>query len=157
MNKEGVVMREIDQTKPVLVTGGTGYVASWIIKRLLEEGIIVNATVRDPSNIQKVERLKALAGASAGQLKLFKSDLLDNGSFDEPMQDCELVIHTASPFFITGIKNPEEELIRPAKEGTRNVLESAKRNPTVKRVVLTSSVAAIYGDNVDIAFPTDTR
>ena len=144
-------MREIDKTKPVLVTGGTGYVASWIIKMLLEEGISVNATVRDPSNIQKVEHLKALAKASAGQLKLFKSDLLDTGSFDEPMRDCELVIHTASPFFITGIKNPEEELIRPAKEGTRNVLESAKRNPTVKRVVLTSSVAATYGDNVDIA------
>ncbi len=143
-------MREIDKNKPVLVTGGTGYVASWIIKMLLEEGIIVNATVRDPSNIQKVEHLKALAEASAGQLKLFKSDLLDVGSFDEPMQDCELVIHTASPFFMTGIKNPEEELIRPAKEGTRNVLESAKRNPTVKRVVLTSSVVAIYGDNVDI-------
>ena len=144
-------MREIDKSKPVLVTGGTGYVASWIIKMLLEEGIIVNATVRDPSNIQKVEYLKALAEASAGQLKLFKSDLLDTGSFDEPMQDCELVIHTASPFFITGIKNPEEELIRPAKEGTRNVLESAKRNPTVQRVVLTSSVVAIYGDNADIA------
>ena len=144
-------MREIDKAKTVLITGGTGYVASWIIKMLLEEGIIVNATVRDPSNIQKVEHLKALAEASAGQLKLFKSDLLDTGSFDEPMQDCELVIHTASPFFITGIKNSEEELIRPAKEGTRNVLESAKRNPTVKRVVLTSSVVAIYGDNADIA------
>jgi nucleoside-diphosphate-sugar epimerase len=143
-------MREIDKTKPVLVTGGSGYLASWIIKMLLEEGINVNATVRDPSSIQKVEHLKALAKASTGQLKLFKSDLLDSGSFDEPMQDCELVIHTASPFFITGIKNPEEELIRPAKEGTRNVLESAKRNPTVKRIVLTSSAAAIYGDNAEI-------
>jgi nucleoside-diphosphate-sugar epimerase len=144
-------MRKIDKSKPVLVTGGTGYVASWIIKMLLKEDIIVHATVRDPSNIKKFEHLKALSEASAGQLKLFKSDLLDIGSFDEPMHDCELVIHTASPFFITGIKNPEEELIRPAREGTRNVLESAKRNPTVKRVVLTSSVAAIFGDNADIA------
>ena len=144
-------MRKIDKSKPVLVTRGSGYVASWIIKMLLEEGINVNATVRDPSNIQKVDHLTALSKASAGQLKLFKSDLLDTGSFDEPMQDCELAIHTASPFLITGIKNSEEELIRPAKEGTRNVLESAKRNPTLKRVVLTSSVAAIYGDNVDIA------
>lgn len=144
-------MREIDKSKPVLVTGGTGYVASWIIKMLLEDGIVVNTTVRDPSNIQKVEHLMAIAEASAGQLKLFKSDLLDAESFDEPMKDCELLIHTASPFFITGFKNPEEELIRPAKEGTKNVLESAKRNPTLKRVVLTSSVAAIHGDNVDIA------
>lgn len=118
---------------------------------LLEQGIIVNATVRDPSNFQNIEHLKVLAKASNGQLNLFKSDLLDNGSFNEPMQDCELVFHTASPFFITGIKNPEEELIQPAREGTRNVLESANRNPAVKRVVLTSSVAAIYGDNIDIA------
>lgn len=143
-------MREIDKSKSVLVTGGSGYVASWIIKMLLEEGINVNATVRDPSNTTKIDHLMALAKASAGKLKLFKSDLLDIGSFDEPMRDCELVIHTASPFFITGIKNSEEELIRPAKEGTRNVLESAKKNPTVKRVVLTSSIVAIYGDNIDI-------
>jgi dihydroflavonol-4-reductase len=147
-----VVMREIDKSKPVLVTGGSGYVASWVIKILLEKGIHVNATVRDPSNSKKVDHLTALAKASSGQLKLFKSDLLETGSFDQPMRDCELVIHTASPFFITGIKSPEEELIRPAKEGTRNVLESAKRNPAVKRVVLTSSVVAIYGDNADITF-----
>jgi nucleoside-diphosphate-sugar epimerase len=143
-------MQVIDRSKPVLVTGGSGYLASWIIKLLLEEGIDVHATVRDPASIQKVEHLKALAKASNGQLKLFKADLMDEGSFDEPMQDCELVIHTASPFFITGIKHPEEELIRPAKAGTQNVLESAKRNRTVKRIVLTSSVAAIYGDNADI-------
>ena len=143
-------MREIEKTKPVLVTGGSGYLASWIIKMLLEEGINVNATVRDPSSITKVEHLRGLTETSTGQLKLFKSDLMDNGSFDEPMQDCELVIHTASPFFVTGIKNPEDELIRPAKDGTRNVLESAKRNSTVKRIVLTSSVAAIHGDNADI-------
>jgi nucleoside-diphosphate-sugar epimerase len=148
-------MREIDKSKPVLVTGASGYLASWIIKMLLEKGINVNGTVRDPSNSEKVDHLMALPKASAGQLTLFKSDLLDTGSFDEPMRGCELVIHTASPFFIIGIKNPQEELIRPAKEGTRNVLESAKRNPTVKRVVLTSSVAAIYGDNADIALTPD--
>jgi nucleoside-diphosphate-sugar epimerase len=142
-------MKTIDKSRPVMVTGGTGYMASWIIKMLLEEGINVNATVRDPSDTQKIQHLTALK-ASPGKLKLFKAHLLDFGSFDDPMQGCELVIHTASPFFITGIKNPEEELIRPAKEGTRNVLEAAKRTPTVKRVVLTSSLAAIYGDNVDI-------
>jgi len=143
-------MRQIDRTKPVLVTGGTGYMASWIIKMLLEDGISVNATVRDPSDADKVQHLTYMAEASEAQLKLFKADLLDSGSFDDPMQGCELVIHTASPFFFTGIKNPEEELIKPAKEGTRNVLEAANKTPSVKRVVLTSSVAAIYGDNMDI-------
>jgi nucleoside-diphosphate-sugar epimerase len=144
-------MREIDKSKPVLVTGGAGYVASWIIKKLLEQGSVVNATVRDPSNIQKIGHITALAEASDGQLKLFKSDLLDRGSFDEAMRDCELVIHTASPFFVTGIKDPQAQLIRPAREGTRNVLQSANRTATVKRVVVTSSVVAVYGDNADIA------
>jgi nucleoside-diphosphate-sugar epimerase len=148
-------MSIIDKTKPVLVTGGSGYMASWIVKMLLEEGINVNATVRDPLDVQKVEHLTTLAKASAGKLKLFKADILDPGSFDKPMQGCELVMHTASPFFITRAKNPEEELIRPAKEGTRNVLEAAKRTPSLKRVVHTSSVAAIYGDNVDIKFAPD--
>jgi len=143
-------MRNVDKSKPVLVTGGSGYLASWIIKLLLEDGIRVNATVRDPSNAKKVRHLETLAEASNGDLTLFKADLLDEGSFDEPMKDCELLIHTASPFFITGIKDPENELVRPAIDGTRNVLESAKRSPTVKRVVLTSSVVAIYGDNADI-------
>ncbi len=119
-------MSEIDKCKPVLVTGGSGYVASWIVKMLLEKGINVNATVRDPSDIKKTDYLSDLAKASPGQLKLFKSDLLAPGSFDEPMQDCELVIHTASPFFISGVKNSEEELIRPAKEGTRMSLNRQK-------------------------------
>jgi nucleoside-diphosphate-sugar epimerase len=144
-------MREIDKSKPVLVTGGSGYMASWIVKMLLEEGINVHATVRDPLDAEKVDHLTALGKGATGKLEIFKSDLLEPGSFDKPIRDCELVIHTASPFFMTGIKNPEEELIRPAREGTRNVLESAKRSPTVKRIVLTSSVVAIYGDNAEIA------
>jgi len=143
-------MQNIDKSKPVLVTGGSGYLASWIIKMLLEKGINVHATVRDPSKTDKVEHLEALPTASTGKLKLFEANLLETGSFDESMQNCELVIHTASPFLLTKCKNPEEALIRPAKEGTRNVLESATKNPTVKRIVLTSSVAAIYGDCVDI-------
>ena len=67
------------------------------------------------------------------------------------------MIHSASPFFVTGIKNPEEELIRPAKEGTRNVLEAAQKNASVKRIVLTSSVVAIYGDNADMALTANDQ
>jgi nucleoside-diphosphate-sugar epimerase len=143
-------MRKIDKTKPVLVTGGAGYVASWIVKMLLEDGINVNATVRDPSNAQNVEHLTSIAKTAPGQLKLFKANLLEPGNFDTPMKDCELVMHTASPFFTTKTKNPEDELIKPAREGTRNVLEAVNRTSTVKRVVLTSSVVAMFGDNADI-------
>lgn len=144
-------MSEIDRTKPVLVTGGSGYLASWIVKRLLEDKLHVHATVRDPADAAKVAHLTSLADASGGQLTLFKADLLDAGSFDEAMQDCELVIHTASPFMLTGIEDAAAQLIEPAKEGTRNVLNAVKRNGQVRRVVLTSSTAAIYGDNADIA------
>ena len=76
-------MRVIDKSKPVMVTGGSGYVASWIIKLLLDEGIDVHATVRDPSNSEKVDHLHSLAASSAVKLKLFKADLLEFGSFDE--------------------------------------------------------------------------
>lgn len=144
-------MPNIDKSKPVLVTGGSGYLASWIIKMLLEDGIDVHATVRDPADGSKVDHLKALDQTSKNQLKLYQADLMDSGSFDEPMQGCDLVIHTASPFFFTGIKNAEAELIRPALEGTINVLEAANRTEAVKRIVLTSSVVAIYGDCADKA------
>lgn len=143
-------MREVDKTKPVLVTGATGYIASWVIKQLLDQGISVNATVRDLTNPDRVEYLKAMSRTSTGELNLFKADLLDEGSFDAAMQDCELVLHMASPFYLSSVKNPEQALIRPAQEGTRNVLSSAKKSATVKRVVVTSSVAAVFGDNEDI-------
>lgn len=137
-------MREIDKTKPVLVTGGTGYLASWIVKLLLEDGVRVRATVRNLSDNTKNQHLINISKESDADLRLYEADLLKPGSFDEPMQDCELVIHTASPFFVTGIKDPENDLIRPAKAGTTNVLTSANETESVKRVVLTSSIVAIF-------------
>ena len=66
------------------------------------------------------------------------------------MDGCELVIHTASPFLLGRVKDPEAQLVRPALEGTRNVLASVNATPSVKRVVLTSSVVAIHGDNIEM-------
>ena len=143
-------MRIIDQSKPILVTGGTGYLASWIIKQLLDQGKEVRTTVRDLSHKDKSVHLTALAVKSKGTLTFFEADLLKTGSFTEAMAGCELVIHTASPFKISGLKNAQKELVEPALEGTKNVLESANSTESVKRVVLTSSIAAIYGDAVDI-------
>jgi len=148
-------MQTIDQSKPVLVTGGTGYMASWIIKQLLDDGKEVRTTVRDLSRKDKSEHLTALAVKSRGTLAFFEADLLKKGGFAEAMAGCELVIHTASPFKISGLKNAQKELVEPALEGTRNVLESADATESVKRVVLTSSIAAIYGDAVDIQKTAD--
>lgn len=134
---------------PVLVTGASGYIAGWIIKYLLEKGYTVHGTVRDPSKARNVAHLHKIAEGTPGTLKLFKADLLDEGSFDEAMQGCEVVMHTASPFIMEGYTDANEALVRPAVEGTRNVLESVNRTASVKRVVLTSSIAAVIGDNAD--------
>lgn len=145
----------IDITKPVLVTGGSGYIASWIIKTLLEKGFAVRTTVRNKTDIDKYKHFLKMAENSKGSLEIFESDLLINGSFSEAIKDCELVFHTASPFKIAGIKNPQTDLVDPALEGTRNVLLSANATPSVKRIVLTASVATIYGDAVESAQAKD--
>jgi|TARA_R110000737_G_scaffold53512_2_gene75156 nucleoside-diphosphate-sugar epimerase len=141
-------MTEIDKTKPVLVTGANGYVASWLVKKLLDEGITVHAAVRDPQNTKKVGHLTELANNSKGSLKLFKSDLLTPNSYKEAMEGCEVVFHTASPF-VLDVKDAQKDLVDPAVKGTENVLNSANETPSVKRVVLTSSCASIYTDATD--------
>ena len=140
---------EIDTRRPVLVTGATGYVAGRVIERLLAEGLTVHATVRDASKTDRLEYLSDLAEQSPGELKFFSADLLKSGSFADAMAGCQVVFHVASPF-VLNVKDPQKELIDPAVEGTRNVLEEVNAVETVERVVLTSSCAAIYGDNVDL-------
>lgn len=141
-------MQTIDNTKPVMVTGATGYVAGRLVEKLLSEGITVHAAVRNPDNKEKTKYLDALAEKLPGNIKYFKTDLLEEGSYDTAMAGCEVVYHTASPF-VMQVKDAQKDLIDPALKGTRNVLESANRTESVKRVVVTSSCVAIYGDAKD--------
>ena len=134
---------------PVLVTGATGYVAGRLVERLLEAGLTVHATVRDASKTDRLQYLNDLADKSEGTIRFFSADLLDEGSFAEPMAGCRVVFHTASPFVID-VKDPQKELVDPAVKGTENVLSAANATESVERVVVTSSCAAIYGDNVDL-------
>lgn len=143
-------MVQIDKTKPVLVTGASGYVAGWIIYKLLEQGLTVHATVRNKQQTDKFQHLLDVQNKLGGNLIFFEADLLKLGSFAEAMHGCELVFHTASPFK-TKIKDPQKELIDPALQGTKNVLVQANNTPGVKRVVLTSSCAAIYSDSADLS------
>jgi len=140
---------KINKSQPVMITGATGYVAGWAVKRLLEEGLTVHSPVRDPENPEKLKYLNELAENTPGEIKYFKADLLDDGSYAEAMAGCQIVFHTASPFKVN-VVDPQKELVDPAQLGTRNVLEEVNRTPSVKRVVLTSSCAAIYGDNTDL-------
>lgn len=142
-------MKTIDTLKPIFVTGATGYVAGWLIKKLLEEGMTVHAAVRNPQDEKKLAHLTDIAAKSNGTIRFFKADLLDEGSFAEGMEGCELVYHTASPF-TSNYKDAQKDLIDPAVKGTRNVLEQANKTESVKRVVLTSSCAAIYTDCSDV-------
>jgi dihydroflavonol-4-reductase len=142
-------MTFINKTLPVMVTGANGYVASWLVKYLLEYGFTVHATVRDKTNEKKIGHLLKLEQEHPGKLKFFNADLITDGAFDEPIKGCGLVFHTASPFVVRGLKDPQKELIEPALQGTRNVLNTVSKTETVKRVVLTSSVVAIYSDAIE--------
>jgi nucleoside-diphosphate-sugar epimerase len=124
----------------IAVTGASGFIAAWMLRTLLEKGYNVKASVLDLNDPKEVDHLVALDGAKE-RLKLFKANLLDEGSFDELIEGADGVFHMASPFFFE-TKNPQVELLDPALKGTLNVLRSVAKTPSVKRVVLTSSEAA---------------
>lgn len=149
-------MKTFDKTKPVMVTGATGYVAGRLMEKLLSEGLTVHAAIRNPDDKEKTKYLDELAAKLPGEINYFKADLLNEGSYDEAMKGCQVVFHTASPF-VRNVKDPQKDLVDPAKKGTKNVLESANRTPSVERVVVTSSCAAIYGDSYDtLTMPNGT-
>ncbi|CAL1391733.1 unnamed protein product [Linum trigynum] len=126
----------------VAVTGASGFIASWLVKLLLQQGYTVKASVRDPTDQRKTSHLFGLPGAKE-RLELFKADLLDDGSFDSVVQGCSGVFHTASPVSFTAA-DPQAEIIDPAVKGTLNVLKSCAKSASVKRVIVTSSAAALF-------------
>ncbi|CEJ57878.1 Putative Flavonol reductase/cinnamoyl-CoA reductase [Penicillium brasilianum] len=137
--------------KTSLVTGASGFIASHVVQQLLEKGEQVHATVRSTSNKKKISHLLEIQERWPGKLTLFEADLLVAGSFQAPMTGCSVVYHIASPFLIENkIRNGEKEVVEPALKGTQNVLDAVQRCETVNLVILTSSVAAIFGDNADV-------
>ncbi|EQB51727.1 NAD dependent epimerase/dehydratase [Colletotrichum gloeosporioides Cg-14] len=141
----------MDVAETHLVTGGSGFIAQHLVNELLLQGIRVNATVRSLENAKKVASLNALQKKHAGRLQFFEADLLKPGSFKEAMHGCSVVHHVASPFMMAEmIKDGQKECVEPALEGTRNVLASVKEAASVKRVVLTSTIGAIFGDYEDV-------
>jgi len=126
----------------VAVTGVSGYIGSWSIKYLAENGYQVRGTVRSLKNPVKVQHLREMKEV----VQLFEADLLVDGSFDECFTGCSAVFHVASPFQIM-VDDPQKDLIDPAVKGTLNVLESCKK-AGIKRVVLTSSCAAIVEEDI---------
>ena len=132
-----------DDVPIVLVTGASGYVGTHLVKQLLEQGRFrVRGTVRNLSNEKKVKPLRELVAEPKNPLRLIEADLQNPKSWTEAVRRCRYVFHVASPFPMKIPKNADV-LIKPAVEGTTNVLRACAESGTVKRVVLTSSVAAV--------------
>ncbi len=136
----------------VLVTGGSGFVGAHCILQLLDAGTEVRTTVRSLGRETEVRSMLQGAGAEPGdRLSFAQADLTSDAGWPEAVAGCDFVLHVASPF-PSGVPKHEDELIIPAREGALRVLRAA-RDAGVKRVVLTSSFAAIGYGHKDTSRP----
>jgi nucleoside-diphosphate-sugar epimerase len=128
---------------PVAVTGSSGYIGSWIVNDLVEQGYNVRACVRDASNPDKVEHLTALNDDPhlRGHVELAEGDLFKPGSYDEGFKDCSAVIHAGATVGYNS-ETPQEVYDGCFTE-VQHVLDSAKKSGNLKRFVFTSSFAAV--------------
>lgn len=126
----------------VLVTGGSGFVGSHVVLQLLSAGYTVRTTVRSAARQRQVSAMMQGAGARLEALTFAQADLENDAGWREAVRGCDYVMHVASPIPAAAPKT-EDELIRPARDGTLRVLRAA-RDTGVRRVVLTSSCGAVY-------------
>ena len=138
----------------VLVTGASGFIAIHCIHELIKAGYLVKGSLRNMNREDEVR--KSLEKESDNhKLEFCKLDLLDDEGWDEAAFDCDYLLHVASPFTIEEPKK-ESILINPAVEGTLRALNASKNSSKVKKVVLTSSMAAIaYGHDKQLCSPED--
>lgn len=136
----------------VLVTGGTGFVGIHTILQLLQQGYEVNTTLRSLKRKDEIiDMLKNGGVTDTDRLHFFEADLTKDEHWDEAVKNCTYVLHIASPIFLALPKN-EEEMIRPAVDGTLRVLKAA-RDAGVKRVVMTSNFGAVGYSHKDPLTP----
>jgi nucleoside-diphosphate-sugar epimerase len=134
-----------------LVTGASGFVGCHLVSQLLKQGWTVHGTVRSLRLVGKLKPLLDLQSRYPGQLRLFEADLLHPGSLASAMTGCTVVHHVASPFLLPEkITDGRRQMLDPALLGTRNVLNTVNHTPDVRRVVMTSTVGAIFGDYADV-------
>ena len=126
----------------VLVTGGSGYIAGFCIAELLAEGWRVRATIRDLGKAETVRVSLAEIAPAAASIEFVAADLNSDTGWVQAVAGADYVLHVASPVPATRPKS-DDEVVRPARDGTLRVLK-ASRDAGVKRVVITSSAAAIF-------------
>ena len=142
----------------VLVTGGTGYFASWMIVSLLEQGYVVRSTVRSETSAEALRELVARQGLPTNRLTLCIADLLQDGGWLAAAEGCHAVMHIASP--MGQGQGRKVDLITPAREGTLRVLRAAEQAGVQRVIVTSSAIAAQSADGQTIADETvwtDTR
>jgi len=125
----------------VLVTGATGFIGLHCIQQLLSKGYEVNGTIRSLDREGEIRDGLSASGTSHSGLELFSVDLNSDEGWDEAMSGCEYVLHVASPISLED--QDEDYFVKPAVAGVKRALSFAKKH-SVKKVVLTSSVAAIF-------------
>ncbi|CAG9535723.1 unnamed protein product [Cercopithifilaria johnstoni] len=135
---------ETNRNIKVLVTGASGYIAIHCVHQLLKENYTVRGTVRDLNNDLKIEPLRKLEGADE-RLELVEADLESDQGWEQATTDCTYVLHVASPFPTV----TDESVISTAVDGTLRVLRAVSKS-SVKKVVLTSSTAAINEGHTDM-------
>ncbi|XP_067138921.1 uncharacterized protein [Centruroides vittatus] len=133
------------ETPLVLVTGASGFISLHIIQLLQKEGYKVRGTVRSLKNEAKVKPIRELCPNAKYQLELVEADLTKDDGWRNAVKDCTYVLHVASPFPNVPPES-EDDLIKPAVEGTKRVLRACSHSESVKRVVLTSSIASVHGE-----------
>ncbi|KXT17017.1 hypothetical protein AC579_4335 [Pseudocercospora musae] len=150
---------ECDET--ILVTGGSGFLGSYCILHALKQGYRLRTTVRSLNKSCGIRQALRNGGATESQansVQFFVADLNKDDGWEEACAGCDYILHIASPFTIITPKD-ENELIAPAKDGTLRVLRAAKKTGTVKRIVVTSSLAAVVfghdGRSADDPFTED--
>ncbi|XP_037484265.1 putative anthocyanidin reductase isoform X3 [Triticum dicoccoides] len=123
----------------VCVTGAAGYIASWLVKKLLDRGCTVHGTVRNLGDEKKTELLRGLPGA-AERLVLFEADIYDAASFEPAIQGCEFVFLVATPLQHNSGSSKYKDTTEATLDATRTILQQCERSKTVKRVIHTGSV-----------------
>ena len=129
----------------VLVTGATGFIGLHCIQQLLEQGYAVNGTLRSMQRESEVRESLEKHSTLTENLSLFPVDLMSDEGWDQAMENCDYLLHVASPFVLSN--ETEEFFVKPAVEGALRALKFADKH-NIKKVVLTSSFAAV-GDTFD--------
>ena len=130
-------------TDTVLISGVSGFIASHVAARLLNEGYTVRGTVRDKAKGQRVVDALAAAGIDTSKLELVEADLGDDAGWKDAVQDCRFVQHIASPFPLDA-PTQREALVPTARAGAMRVIEQAI-GAGAERVVMTSSMVSMMG------------